>query len=132
MSRALARTVFILLLLQAIPAPAETLDRLADDFWTWRAKYAPFSGDDVNRMERPGGRRDWSKAAIKKRRADLTGFETRWKNIDGQSGPIPSQVDYKLIGSALARVHWELEINARWKRDPNFYLEQHSLRWPKP
>ena len=32
--------------------------------------------------------------------------------------------DYKLIGSALARVRWELEVNPRWKRDPNFYIEQ--------
>jgi hypothetical protein len=29
-----------------------------------------------------------------------------------------------LIGSALARVEWELDINPRWKRDPNFYIEQ--------
>jgi hypothetical protein len=29
-----------------------------------------------------------------------------------------------LIGSALARVQWELDINSRWKRDPNFYIEQ--------
>ena len=38
--------------------------------------------------------------------------------------PIPQQVDYRLIGSALARVRWELDINPRWKRDPNFYIEQ--------
>jgi uncharacterized protein (DUF885 family) len=24
----------------------------------------------------------------------------------------------------LSRVHWELEVNPRWKRDPNFYIEQ--------
>jgi hypothetical protein len=29
-----------------------------------------------------------------------------------------------LIGSVLARVHWELEINPRRKRDPNLYLDQ--------
>ncbi|HAK05819.1 MAG TPA: hypothetical protein DCO65_00875, partial [Spartobacteria bacterium] len=27
----------------------DSLDKLADDFWTWRAKHAPFTGDDVNR-----------------------------------------------------------------------------------
>src|SRR5206468_4897416 len=36
----------------------------------------------------------------------------------------PRQVDYKLIGSALARLHWELDVNPRWKRDPNFYIAQ--------
>jgi hypothetical protein len=29
-----------------------------------------------------------------------------------------------LIGSALSRVRWELDVNPRWKRDPNFYIEQ--------
>ena len=100
------------------------LQKLAQDFWSWRAQFAPFSGDDVNRMERPGGKRDWSAAAIEKRRADLDKFEARWKQIDTSKWTIPEQVDYRLIGSALARVHWELEINPRWQRDPTFYLEQ--------
>jgi hypothetical protein len=47
-----------------------SLEKLADDFWAWRAKYAPFTGDDVNRMERPGGKRDWSPANIQTRRKD--------------------------------------------------------------
>ena len=102
----------------------DQLQKLAQDFWNWRARYAPFTADDVNRMERPGGTRDWSGAAIEKRRADLKEFEARWKQIDASQWPISQQVDYRLIGSALARVHWELEINPRWKRDPNFYLDQ--------
>src|ERR1700720_4838095 len=102
----------------------ESLDKLADDFWTWRAKYAPFTGDDVNRIERPGGIRDWSRASIDQRRKDLEQFEARWKKIDASHWPVPQQVDYRLIGSALSRVHWELEVNPRWKRDPNFYIEQ--------
>jgi uncharacterized protein (DUF885 family) len=97
---------------------------LAADFWTWRANYAPFTGDDVNRIERPGGMRDWSQAAIDKHREELSEFEARWKKIDINDWPIPAQVDYRLIGSALARVRWELDINPRWKRDPNFYIEQ--------
>jgi uncharacterized protein (DUF885 family) len=105
-------------------AAAESLEKLADDFWTWRARYAPFSGDDVNRIERPGGMRDWSRSSIDQRRSDLEQFEARWKNIDATQWPITKQVDYKLIGSALSRVHWELELNPRCKRDPNFYVEQ--------
>ncbi len=100
------------------------LQKLSAGFWTWRAQYAPFTGDDVNRLERPGGTRDWSAAAIEKQRADLGEFEKRWKAIDASQWPTPQQVDYRLIGSALARVHWELDVNPRWKRDPNFYLEQ--------
>jgi uncharacterized protein (DUF885 family) len=100
------------------------LDELADDFWDWRAKYAPFTGDDVNRIERPGGVRDWSRATVDRLRNDLVEFETRWKKIDASGWPIPQQVDYRLMDSALSRVRWELDFNPRWKRDPNFYLEQ--------
>jgi uncharacterized protein (DUF885 family) len=105
-------------------AEVSPLEKLADDFWTWRARYAPFTGDDVNRMERPGGLRDWSASSIEKRRADLAGFESRWKVLTPNEWSIPQQIDYRLIGSALARVHWELEVNPRWKRDPTFYIEQ--------
>src|SRR6266513_6422241 len=78
------------------------LNKLADDFWTWRAKYAPFNDDDVPRIERPGGVRDWSRASIDQRRKDLAEFESRWKKIDASHWPIPQQVDHKLIGSALS------------------------------
>ena len=105
-------------------ATTEPLEKLAGDFWTWRAKYAPFTGDDVNRIERPGGVRNWSRAAIDQHRKELAEFEARWKKIDASAWPIPKQVDYRLIGSALSRVRWELEINPRWNRDPLFYLEQ--------
>jgi hypothetical protein len=76
------------------------LQRLAQDFWTWRAQYAPFTGDDVNRMERPGGIRDWSGSSIEKRRADHKEFDARWTQIDASQWTIPQQVDYRLIGSA--------------------------------
>ena len=105
-------------------AAAESLEKLADDFWTWRARHAPFTGDDVNRLERPGGMRDWSRASVEQRRKDLATFEARWKKMNPAQSPVPEQVDYRLIGSALSRVRWELEFNPRWKRDPNFYVEQ--------
>jgi len=105
-------------------ADSQPLEKLADDFWNWRAKYAPFTGDDVNRIERPGGTRDWSRAAIDSHRKHLAEFEARWNKIEATGWPIPKQVDYRLIGSALARVRWELDVNPRWKRDPTFYIEQ--------
>src|SRR5947209_13931933 len=100
------------------------LNKLSDDFWTWRARYAPFNGDDVPRMERPGGMRDWSHASIEKQRKELVQFDTRWKKIDASKWPIDKQVDYRLIGSALSRVHWELDVNPSWRRDPTFYISQ--------
>src|SRR5205807_10283953 len=81
-------------------------------------------GADVNRLERPGGVCDWSAAAIDKRGRDLKDFDARYQKINAGGWPVPHRVDYRLIGSALSRVHWELEVNPRWKRDPNFYIEQ--------
>jgi hypothetical protein len=60
------------------------LQKLSQDFWSWRGRYAPFTGDDVNRMERPGGMRDWSRPAIEKRRANFADYEARWKQIESQ------------------------------------------------
>ena len=114
----------VTVLLVHASAATESLDKLANDFWAWRAKYAPFTGDDVNRLERPGGTRDWSRASIEKQRKDLAEFEAGWKKLEPTQWAIPQQVDYRLIGSALARVRWELDINPGWKRDPNFYIAQ--------
>src|SRR4030095_8462664 len=60
----------------------DSLDKLANDFWAWRAKSAPFTGDDVNRLERPGGTRDWSRASLDKQRKDLADFEARVEKND--------------------------------------------------
>ena len=102
----------------------DSLDKLAGDFWTWRARYAPFTGDDVNRIERPGGMRDWSRARVDNQRKELSEFEARWKKTDSHTWPIAKQVDYRLIGSALSRVRWELDVNPSWRRDPTFYIGQ--------
>jgi uncharacterized protein (DUF885 family) len=124
MKKCWAGAFLVTVLFVQASAATESLDKLANDFWMWRAKYAPFTGDDVNRLERPGGTRDWSRSSIEKQRKDLAEFEARWKKLDPAQGTIPQQVDYRLIGSALARVRWELDINPRWKRDPNFYIDQ--------
>src|SRR3954467_1646933 len=123
------RAIFILLLgwvalLAGAQAQTDSFEKLANDFWAWRAKYAPFTGDDVNRIERPGGMRDWSRAAMDARERQLEMFEDRYGSLEYDKWPIPKQVDYRLIGSALSRVRYEIEVNARWKRDPNFYFDQ--------
>jgi hypothetical protein len=75
-------------------------------------------------VEHPSGRRDWSAAAVAKQRDDLKAFEARWKSLPHTSLRISEAVDYRLLGSALARVHWELDVNKRWDRDPTFYVDQ--------
>jgi uncharacterized protein (DUF885 family) len=101
-----------------------SLQKLADDFWQWRARIQPFTSDDIPRIDRPSRPRDWSAASIAEQRTALATFEGRWKGIDTSNWSVANQVDYRLIGSALARVRWELDINPRWQRDPSFYIDQ--------
>src|SRR5262245_45596551 len=84
-------------------AASDDFDALARDFWTWRARTQPFNRDDISRIERPAGwSPDWSAAAVAERRRALEGFEARWKALDASVWPVPGQVDYRLIGSAIA------------------------------
>lgn len=106
------------------PKPSVELARFAEEFWRWRATTQPFSSDDISRVERPGGTRDWSREAIARRRSDWARFDECWRQIDCSSWPVSDQVDYRLLGSAVARVYWELDVLRRWERDPNFYIEQ--------
>jgi hypothetical protein len=103
----------------------EQLQQLGRDFWTWRAGNQPISGDDIPRIERPDGWvPDWSRDAIERRRTELTEFTKRHEGIDAGSWPVPQQVDYRLIASAIARVHWELNITCGQERNPGFYVDQ--------
>ncbi len=109
----------------ARPAAADPLDDLARDFWTWRAVTQPSSGDDIPRLDRPAGwLPDWSPAAMASRRATLAALTARHGALDPSSWPVPRQVDHRLIGSALARVRWELDGAPAWRRDPAFYIQQ--------
>ncbi len=121
------RMFAVLLLFPAITFTQEkpdSLGQLTSDFWTWRNLYRPFTFDDIPRIERVGGTRDWPESAVRRQRADLSAFERRWASMRPEGWPIAQRVDYRLLGSAIARVRWELDINPRWRRDPTFYVEQ--------
>jgi uncharacterized protein (DUF885 family) len=117
-----------LMLAEAVKPQAATqpgaLEQFAAEFWNWRARYQPFSTDDIPRLEHPAGERDWSAASIAKQRAQLKEFEARWEKFDRAGWTVSEKVDDRLMGSALARVRWELDLNRRWERDPTFYLDQ--------
>lgn len=114
------------LLLACATARADSLEELSNHFWQWRSEEQPFSDDDIPRIERPTGFVvDWSAAAIDARLRELTAFEDRWARLaPAPDAPVAAQVDYRLIGSAVARVRWELTIEQRWKRNPQFYIDQ--------
>jgi len=109
-------------------APTGSLEALATDFWRWRVRYQPFSKDDIPRIERhiedAAGPRDWSAGSIAKQKATLEDFEKEWRQFKTTGWSVARRVDYRLMGSALARVRWELDVNPRWQRDPSFYLDQ--------
>src|SRR5437763_2512015 len=117
-------TVLFLLFVPSV-VRADTLDDLASDFWAWRAAEQPVSSDDIPRIERPSGWvPDWSPEAVARYHKQLDEYEMRWQKIDASTWPIPRQVDYRLMGSALSRVRWELDRVRNWQRDPSFYVQQ--------
>jgi len=107
-------------------ARANSLGELSESFWQWRAQEQPFTGDDIPRIDRPLGLTvDWSAKTIAQRLEQLAAFEQRWKNLaPSAQAPVHEQVDYRLMGSALARARWELAIQQNWKRNPQFYVDQ--------
>jgi hypothetical protein len=109
----------------AAPALADDLQTLSRDFWTWRAVTKPMDRDDVGRVVRPHGwTPDWSLESVETRRRTLALFEERLRNLADASKPVPWQVDRRLIGSALARVRWELDVKRSWRRDSTFWVDQ--------
>jgi hypothetical protein len=118
--------VLSLLFAQCVFARADSLSELSDTFWQWRAQEQPFSGDDIPRIDRPAGLVvDWSPQTITQRLQQLDAFEQRWKSLAPPAQtPVHEQVDYRLLGSAVARVRWELSIEQSWKRNPQFYVDQ--------
>ncbi|WP_167535894.1 DUF885 family protein [Streptomyces vinaceus] len=107
---------------------ASVLRTLAEEFWVWREATQPDCYDDLNRVERPDGWiPDWSPEAVAGRSRALSGFAVRHRALDLSAEPVAVQVDGELIGSALARVHWELHLLRDWQLNPGFYLDQALL-----
>jgi len=118
--------VLSLLVLANLYVRADSLSELSESFWKWRAQEQPFTNDDIPRIGRPAGFVvDWSAKTIAQRTDELAQFEQRWKALaPSAEAPVREQVDYRLLGSALARVRWELVIQENWKRNPEFYVQQ--------
>lgn len=109
---------------QGAVAQAE-VQQLGADFWAWRAATQPATSDDIPRIVRPADwTPDWSTAAVAEQRKALMAFEAQWKALADRPGTVGEKVDYRLVGSALARVQWELDHVAAWRRQPHFYVAQ--------
>jgi hypothetical protein len=125
------RNVLILaaVLLFSVSLAAQTADQkvqqFSDRFWNWRATEQPFTEDDIPRLDRPSGFvAHWSAADESGYEKQVTQLEEDWRAISVADAPIATQVDWRLLGSAIARVRWELEGVPDWKRSPRFYVDQ--------
>ena len=117
--------IFLCLTIAVGLCTADSLQDFSTEFWRWRAANQPFSPDDIPRIERPPGFiPDWSPAAIERRRKEYAAFLLKWKLLDSAKFDVRERVDYRLLGSAVARVNWELNLARAWQRDPQFYISQ--------
>jgi hypothetical protein len=132
-SQALAGAFTLLALAAPLGAVGQTpgapippaLTRLAERFWSWRAGTQPLSGDDIPRIPRSAEwLPNWSPGAVAAQRKALTDFTGAWKAIDTTGWTIPARVDYRLMGAAIERGRWELDVTRLWRRDPALYLDQ--------
>jgi hypothetical protein len=99
-------------------------DELGRDFWAWRASEQPRSLDDIPRITRPAGWRPrWSAGDVARYRAELAAFLERLRNLPS-SADRAEEVDRRLLGSACARVRWELDVLRIWQTQPAFYTNQ--------
>jgi hypothetical protein len=120
----------VLVLLALCPGAAlearsdDSLLVLHRDFWTWRVAQQPVNRDDIPRVERPAGWSPrWSKTDTDAYRAKLLEFEKRHAALDS-TGDVARQVDYRIVGAAIARVRWEMEVAQGYRRNPQFYVDQ--------
>lgn len=129
LTRTAIKTLILLVASLALPLAAQssdTLPALSETFWQWRAQEQPFTADDIPRIERPAHFAvDWSPATVTTYLQQLATFEQRWHALaPASTAPVHNQVDYRLLGSAIARVRWELSVQQTWRRDPEFYIDQ--------
>ncbi|WP_448811285.1 DUF885 family protein [Agromyces bauzanensis] len=112
---------------------ATDLAQLGAEFWEWRDATSFRASDDIPRVERPAG---WlprfDPAAVDEFRLVLSGFAERWRALEASglgSLPVEAQVDHRLLGAALARVHWELAVLRNPERDAVFLTSQILGPW---
>lgn len=108
----------------------DEIAQLGHEFWEWRRLQQPRSHDDIPRIERPRGWSPaWSSDDVARYRSDAQKFLARFDSIDAGSATdlkveLESYVEYRLIGSAIHRVIWELDHLKIWQEQPRFYIDQ--------
>lgn len=104
--------------------------QLGEKFWSWRRTQQPRSHDDITRIARnPNWMPSWSASDVAKYREQYLDFLDLYSKIN--VGKIKNlncdkvtYVDYRILGSAIARVKWEIDILKIWQQQPRFYIDQ--------
>lgn len=101
------------------------LQSLAADFFSWRAKQQPVTGDDIPRVERPSDWLPaWSRENLAVYRAKYQDYLDKLQALDSSAFSRADEVDALLLSSAIKRVGWELDVLAEPHRNPIFYVQQ--------
>ncbi len=101
------------------------VQNLGRDFWEWRIPSSYRSPDDVPRVElSPDWIPEFDRTSARRRLERAAEFRQRWEAIDVASEPVATQVDYRLIGSAISRVEWEVAFLRNWERDAVMQVHQ--------
>ncbi|WP_420612825.1 DUF885 family protein [Candidatus Spongiisocius sp.] len=103
----------------------QAVQDLGAEFWDWRVVTGYRSPDDVPRLELvPDWIPQFDEDSARHRLEKAADFRQRWENLDVSGEPAPTQVDYRLIGSAISRVEWETRILRSWERDAVMQVHQ--------
>ncbi|MYF26334.1 MAG: DUF885 domain-containing protein [Acidimicrobiia bacterium] len=103
----------------------QAVQDLGAEFWDWRVVTGYRSPDDVPRLELvPDWIPQFDEDSARQRLDKAADFRRRWEALDVSDEPIPTQVDYRLIGSAISRVEWETRILRSWERDAVMQVHQ--------
>jgi hypothetical protein len=109
---------------QSVSGNAE-LQALGKEFFEWRTRTQPCSGDDIPRVERPDGwTPNYSASALKDIHAAYEDFNKRLRNLSQSGWTRRDSVDYLLLRSAIARVNWDFNVLKHPYRNPDFYCQQ--------
>ncbi|MFC1786165.1 DUF885 family protein, partial [Candidatus Neomarinimicrobiota bacterium] len=106
-------------------AADDNLQKLAKEFFTWRAITQPATSDDINRVERPDGwTPNYSKAAIEESIQKYTIYKSKLFDIPQVNWTRSDSVDFLLMRSAIERINWEINILKLPYKNPDFYVHQ--------
>lgn len=101
------------------------LAALANEFETWRAINQPVTPSAILRINRPADwNSDWTQSALVQRKSEYRQLQSRQKSLNTLGYTTADRVDQVLLGAAMERIHWQLEILGIPRRNPGFYIEQ--------